>query len=134
LSEWKEKKLFEIYRQKNRRDKIMTYEISIPNLKYKNLNVNTQILRAFASTHMATVKLFDSSAGILKSHYYVEDVMIDNEVFQQVSEITKVSARIKTIAIAGIVVAKRKTLDGKLLTTGLGWREYRRYLPENMKM
>lgn len=112
----------------------MTYEISIPNLKYKNLNVNTQILRAFASTKMATVKLFDSSTGILKSHYYVEDVMIDNEVFQQVSEITQVSARIKTVAISGIVVAKRKTLDGKLLTTGLGWREYRRYLPENMKM
>ncbi|AYG01169.1 hypothetical protein [Lactococcus allomyrinae] len=111
----------------------MTYISAIPNPKYKSVDVNKQFLTAFAATKHATVRLYNGHHGILKSHFFIEDLLLDGEVFQKVTEFEEIFPVIKTIAINGVLVAKRREMGQRLLTTGLAWREYYFYLPEKYR-
>lgn len=111
----------------------MTYYHSIPNKHYKGLNVTLQVARSISASQQASVKLFNGRRGKLKGSYFVLDVSIEGEVYAIIKPLTEILEQIKTIAIADTVVAKRKTEDSRLLTTGLGWRDYAGYLPEKYR-
>lgn len=109
----------------------MTYT-STHNPKFKHLIVTVSILRAFAASRHATVRLQDGSKGVLRGHYFVTDVLVDEVLLQRCMELEEVLSVIKSVAIKGEVVARRRG-DNPLLTTGLGWRDYYLYLPAKLR-
>ena len=110
----------------------MTY-ISSNNPKYRNMNVNTSVLRAFSASKHATVRLQDGTKGALVGRYFVKDIVVDGIILQRAMNFEEVLPTIKSIAISGEVVAKRKHREAKLLTTGFGWRDYSLRLPEKYR-
>lgn len=111
----------------------MTYYHSVPNKNYKGINVTLQVARSISASRQASVKLFNGRKGKLKGSYFVQDVILDGEVYSILKPLTEVLEQIKIVAIADSVVAKRKTEEAKLLTTGFGWRDYAGYLPEKYR-
>lgn len=111
----------------------MTYYHSVPNKHYKGLNVTLQVVRSISASQQASVKLFNGRRGNLKGSYFVQDIKIEDEVYSIIKPLTEILEQIKTVAIADTVVAKRKTEEARLLTTGFGWRDYAGYLPEKYR-
>jgi hypothetical protein len=110
----------------------MTY-ISSHNPKYRNMVVNTSILRAFSASKYASVRLQDGTKGALVGRFFVKDILVDGVVFQRAMDFEEILPFIKSIAISGEIVAKRKHREARLLTTGFGWREYSLRLPEKYR-